>query len=90
MSATLLDDKIVHYEVLGRGRPIIFLHGLVGSWRYWVPAMQTAAMSFRAHAFDLWGFGDTAHELSCYFMEQQATLLDRFMQEMGIGKAALI
>lgn len=90
MSAALLDDKIVHYEVLGRGRPIIFLHGWVGSWRYWVPAMQTAAMSFRAHAFDLWGFGDTAHELSCYFMEQQATLLDRFMQEMGIGKVALI
>lgn len=59
MSATLLDDKIVHYEVLGRGRPIIFLHGWVGSWRYWVPAMQTAVMSFRAHAFDLWGFGDT-------------------------------
>ncbi len=62
MSAILLDDKIVHYEVLGRGRPIIFLHGWVGSWRYWVPAMQTAAMSFRAYGIDLWGFGDTAHD----------------------------
>jgi len=90
MSAILLDDKIVHYEVLGRGRPIIFLHGWVGSWRYWAPAMQTAAMSFRAYALDLWGFGDTAHEPSCYSLEQQATLLDRFMQEMGIGKVALI
>ncbi len=62
MSAVLLDEKIVHYEVLGRGRPIIFLHGWVGSWRYWVPAMQIAAMSFRAYAIDLWGFGDTAHD----------------------------
>ena len=90
MSAILLDEKIVHYEVLGRGRPIIFLHGWVGSWRYWVPAMQTAAMSFRAYALDLWGFGDTAHEPSCYSLEQQAILLGRFMQEMGIGKVALI
>ena len=90
MSAILLDDKIVHYEVLGRGRPIIFLHGWVGSWRYWVPAMQTAAMSFRAYALDLWGFGDTAHDLAGYALEKQAGLLDLFMQEMGIGKVALI
>ncbi len=90
MSAILLDDRIVHYEVLGRGRPIIFLHGWVGSWRYWVPAMQAAAMSFRAYALDLWGFGDTAHDTACYTLEQQAELLDRFIQEMGIGKVALV
>jgi pimeloyl-ACP methyl ester carboxylesterase len=81
---------MVHYEVLGRGRPIVFLHGWVGSWRYWVPAMQAAAMSFRAYGLDLWGFGDSAHVVNCYSLEQQVSLLDRFMQEMGIGKVALI
>ena len=90
MSAIILDERMVHYEVLGRGRPIIFLHGWVGSWRYWVPTMQTAAMSFRAYALDLWGFGDTAHDSSCYSLEQQVHLLDRFIQEMGIGKVALV
>jgi len=90
MSAILLDDKVVHYEVLGRGRPIIFLHGWVGSWRYWVPAMQTAAISFRAYALDLWGYGDTAHEPSCYPLDQQAALLGHFMERIGIGKVALI
>jgi pimeloyl-ACP methyl ester carboxylesterase len=90
MSAILLDDKIVHYEVLGRGRPIIFLHGWVGSWRYWVPAMQAVSISFRAYAIDLWGFGDTARDVACYTLEQQVNLLDRFMMEMGIGKVALV
>jgi len=90
MSAILLDDRIVHYEVLGRGRPIIFLHGWVGSWRYWVPAMQAAAMSFRAYAIDLWGFGDTAHDTACYTLVQQVNLLDSFIMEMGIGKVALV
>ena len=90
MSAIILDDRIVHYEVLGRGRPIIFLHGWVGSWRYWVPAMQAAATSFRAYAVDLWGFGDTAHDPTCYSLEGQTALLDRFMMEMGIGKVAFI
>ncbi len=90
MSAIILDEKIVHYEVLGRGRPIIFLHGWVGSWRYWVPAMQAAAVSFRAYALDLWGFGDTAKEPERYSLEKQVSLLDRFLQELGISKVALI
>src|SRR5512136_2958235 len=90
MSAIVIDEKVVHYEVLGRGRPIIFLHGWVGSWRYWVPAMQTAAMSFRAYGIDLWGFGDTAHDPAGYSLEKQTNLLDLFMQEMGLGKVALI
>lgn len=90
MSVVLIDERIVHYEVLGRGRPVIFLHGWVGSWRYWVPAMQTAAIAYRAYALDLWGFGDTAHDASLYALEQQVNLLDRFLQELGIIKIALV
>lgn len=55
MSAILLDREIVHYEVLGRGRPILFLHGWVGSWRYSIPVMQATSVSFRTYALDLWG-----------------------------------
>lgn len=90
MSAILLDSSIVHYEVLGRGRPVIFLHGWVGSWRYWISSMQVASTSFRAYALDLWGFGDTAHTIVNYTLENQVSLIDRFLMEMGIGKIALV
>ncbi len=90
MSAVILQNEIVHYEVLGRGRPIIFLHGWVGSWRYWIPAMQAASISFRTYALDLWGFGDTAKNPYYYAIENQTELLDQFLLEMGIGKIALI
>jgi pimeloyl-ACP methyl ester carboxylesterase len=90
LSAILLDGSIVHYEVLGRGRPVIFLHGWVGSWRYWITSMQVTSTSYRAYALDLWGFGDTAPNVLNYSLEQQATLLDRFLNEMGIGKIALV
>ncbi len=90
MSAILLDGSIVHYEVLGRGRPVIFLHGWVGSWRYWISSMQVTSTSYRAYALDLWGFGDTAHVGANYTLEQQASLIDRFLIEMGIGKVALV
>jgi pimeloyl-ACP methyl ester carboxylesterase len=90
MSAILLDGGIVHYEVIGRGRPVIFLHGWLGSWRYWIPALQSASTDFRAYAVDLWGFGDTAREISRYSLDKQINLLDQFLQEMGIGKVALV
>ena len=90
MSAILLEGSIVHYEVLGRGRPVIFLHGWVGSWKYWIASMQVASTSYRAYALDLWGFGDTAHNVLGYSLDQQAALLDRFLNEMGIGKIALV
>jgi hypothetical protein len=59
LSAILLDSSIVHYEVLGRGRPVSFctagrLMALL------ISAMQVTSTSYR-YALDLWGFGDTAH-----------------------------
>ncbi|MGD9094121.1 MAG: alpha/beta hydrolase [Anaerolineales bacterium] len=90
MSAIILRDEIVHYEVLGRGRPLLFLHDWVGSWRYWIPSMQAASTSFRAYALDLWGFGDTAKKTNYYSIEQQIGLLAEFLNAMGIGKIALV
>ncbi len=90
MSAVILQDEIVHYEVLGRGRPLFFLHGWVGSWRYWIPAMQAASISYRAYAIDLWGFGDSAKKPSKYSLLQQVSLLNDFCDKMGIGKIALV
>ena len=52
--------------------------------------MQVTSTSYRAYALDLWGFGDTAHIAANYTLEQQASLIDRFLIEMGIGKIALV
>src|SRR5512133_1631082 len=90
MSVVLIDNQVVHYEVLGRGRPLIFLHGWVGSWRYWMTTMQSASFSFRAYAMDLWGFGDSAKCPPKYNLSNQINLLSDFMDKMGIVKTALI
>ncbi len=90
MSALIIHSEIVHYEVLGRGRPLIFVHGWVGSWRYWIPSMQATSVSFRAYALDLWGFGDTSKAKTRYSIDAQADLLYHFLDEMGIGKIALV
>jgi 3-oxoadipate enol-lactonase len=90
MSAILINGGIIHYEVIGRGRPIIFIHGWIGSWRYWVPALQTSSMNFRSYALDLWGFGDSARDVQNYNLDKQIELIDHFLLEMGIGRVALV
>jgi pimeloyl-ACP methyl ester carboxylesterase len=90
MSAIIIDGSMVHYEALGKGRPIIFLHGWVGSWRYWINAMQVSSTSFRAYAIDLFGFGDSVHTPLNYTLDKQAELLSQFLDKMGIGKVAIV
>ncbi len=90
MSAVILQDEIVHYEVLGRGRPLLFLHTWVGSWRYWISSMQAASLAFRAYALDLWGFGDSAKNPAKYTLSEQVSLLNDFLDKMGIAKIALV
>jgi len=91
MSAIVCNSEVVHYEVLGRGKPVVFLHGWAGSWRYWVPTMQSIAYGFRAYAIDLWGFGDTEKANAYYSLEDQSGLLEAFLRELGIlGRVALV
>ena len=90
MSAIVFENEIVHFEVLGRGRPVLFLHGWIGSWRYWIPAMQAASTAYRAYALDLWGFGDTAKNSKHYHIQDQVDLLNGFLEQMGILRIALV
>jgi pimeloyl-ACP methyl ester carboxylesterase len=92
MSAITIDNDLVHYEVLGRGRPVILIHGWLGSWRYWIPAMQHLSLSnkYRIYALDLWGFGDSQKNSARYGLASQVSLLQQFMEKLGIEKAAVI
>lgn len=87
MSITTLDDnKLIHFEVFGRGRPIVFLHDLIGSWRYWWPAMQGLARHHRSYALDLWGFGDSTKGETLYSINQYVDLLNQFIQKLEISR----
>lgn len=90
MSAITLGGDLVHYEVLGRGRPVYLLHGWIGSWRYWVPTMQQLQAKYRVYAIDLFGFGDSGKNENRYTLDHQVQMLVDFMQDMGQPKTALI
>jgi len=84
MSALVLGDSVVHYEYFGRGRPLVFIHGWLGSWRYWVNSMDALSGSYRVYALDLWGFGDSDKSREQYTLESYVQLLHAFVRELGI------
>ena len=90
MSATVINGGLVHYEAFGRGRPIIFIHGWLGSWRYWMRTMEALSSDYRAYALDLWGFGDSDKSQERYSVSDYTNLLSDFMEGMGIVQASLV
>ena len=47
------------FDVTGSGPPLILLHGLSGSGRWWSRNVPTFATSFRTYTIDLPGFGNS-------------------------------
>ena len=52
--------------------------------------MQVASTSYRAYAMDLWGYGDTAQIAANYPLDKQAELISHFLNDLGIGKVAVV
>lgn len=93
MSVIVVDDQVVHYETFGRGRPVLFLHGWLGSWRYWMPTMEYVAKDFRTYSFDFWGFGDsdkTGLNNGTVSITNFSDQVIRFLDVMGIDKVPLV
>jgi pimeloyl-ACP methyl ester carboxylesterase len=80
----------VHYEAMGRGKPVVFIHGWVGSWRYWVPAMEELAPRYRTYALDLWGFGDSDRLAGNYGIGIYVDLIGGFLSTLGLARVPLV
>ncbi len=90
MSAIFIENRVVHYEVFGRGQPIIFLHSWLGSWRYWMPSMEMVSDRFRTYALDFWGFGDSDRSIGTYNIDAYVEQLLAFMRELGMVRTNLV
>ncbi len=90
MSSITTDQGIVHYEVYGRGRPVILLHGWLGSWGLWQETMTYLGQYYRTYALDFWGFGESGRKLSTYRVDDFILMVDQFMEKLGIASAPLV
>jgi pimeloyl-ACP methyl ester carboxylesterase len=90
MSSITTDKGILHYEVFGKGKPVIFLHGWLGSWGLWQDTMTYMGKTNRTYALDFWGFGESDGKLSSYQVHDFVDLIRQFMDQLGIKHAPLV
>lgn len=90
MSSITTDQGVLHYEVFGRGRPVILLHGWLGSWGLWQETMKSLGQQYRTYALDFWGFGDSGKKRESYEVQDFVSLVDQFMALLGIERAPLV
>lgn len=90
MSSITTDQGSLHYEVFGKGHPVILLHGYQGSWGLWQATMEFLGTSYRTYAVDFWGFGESGARRSSYAVDDFVSLVDQFMEQMGIARAPLV
>ena len=90
MSSITTDQGILHYEVFGRGRPVILLHGWLGSWGLWQETMAYLGQYYRTYALDFWGFGESGNKRTSYAVADFISLVDQFMEDLGIAQAPLV
>jgi pimeloyl-ACP methyl ester carboxylesterase len=90
-SQTLLIDGIkIHFVEAGEGRPLLFLHGLGGSWEDWAANLQSFAPSYRAMAIDFPGFGDSDKPQVDYCIEWLTGMVEKFLEERKLDRVSIV
>ena len=90
MSSITTDQGMMHYEVYGRGKPVILLHGWLGSWGLWQETMAYLGAFYRTYALDFWGFGESGKKRDTYAVQDFVGLVNQFMEQLGIEHAPLV
>lgn len=90
MPTLVTEQGIVHYETYGRGRPVILLHGWLGSWSLWRNTIEELGKHFKTYALDFFGFGDSLDRAANFSVSNYVDIVYQFMDRLGIVKAPLI
>ncbi len=85
-----LPGALVNYVEIGEGEPIVFLHGISGSWQNWLENLPHFARRHRAIALDLPGFGASPVPSWKIDMPAYGRLIHDFCERIGVDRGAAL
>ena len=74
----------------GKGPPVLFLHGLGGSWKDWAATLPAFAATHRVVAVDFPGFGDSDQPQVQYSVEWLTEVTEKFIRERKLEGVTLV
>jgi pimeloyl-ACP methyl ester carboxylesterase len=87
---TRIGDFRIHSEHLGSGPPVVLLHGLSGSRRWWRFTAPALARRYRVHVPELVGFGGSRAQSRQPGMGEMAAVLAEWLEQLGAGGARVV
>jgi pimeloyl-ACP methyl ester carboxylesterase len=86
----MLEGRPVNTAQLGEGPPLLFVHGLSGSWPNWLEQLPVFARDHHVIALDLPGFGHSPMPAGEISIAAYARLLDELLDELALDSAAVV
>jgi pimeloyl-ACP methyl ester carboxylesterase len=83
-------DRWVNLVEIGRGPPVIFIHGLSGCWQNWLENIPFFAADHRVIALDLPGFGESELPAEPISITGYARTIDALCDALAIDHAAVV
>lgn len=72
------------------GAPIVFIHGIGASGRYFLPLAKELARDYRVHVLDLPGYGAASKPDRALTVKELAAIVDAYIVDRGLNDAVLI
>ncbi|MFN0071305.1 MAG: alpha/beta fold hydrolase [Chloroflexota bacterium] len=82
-------DTPVYYEVLGAGPPLVLIHGLSGSGRWWAKNALALAKHHRVFVVDLAGFGRSC-AAQRVVLDECGAFLAQWMDAVELVQASIV
>jgi pimeloyl-ACP methyl ester carboxylesterase len=84
-----VDGLLFRWRSIGAGSPLVLVHGLAGSWRWWRPILPALSAQHSVHLLDLPGFG-TFPRARRFDLDSALEWLARWSGAAAIGPADLV
>nr|MDQ3317765.1 alpha/beta fold hydrolase [Actinomycetota bacterium] len=86
----LVSGRPVRYEVAGEGDPVVLVHGLSGSTRWWARNVPALAKHYRVYLVNLPGFGTFGRPGQRFVLAEATSWLLAWMEAVGLEGAHLV
>ncbi|MDW8315720.1 MAG: alpha/beta hydrolase [Rhodovarius sp.] len=93
MPKLVTDDGVaLHYEEVGEGRPIVFVHEYAGDHRSWEPQLRFFGRRYRCIAFAARGYppSDVPTDPAAYSQDRATDDLAAIIRGLGLGRAHVV
>ncbi len=85
-----IDDKVLAYNAVGSGSPVVIIHGVGGHKEDWAGVAEALSSSHRVFNIDMLGFGESSKTGSDLSMPVQADAVRALLDHHGIARADVI